>query len=62
MLHLKNNVSTGFYTPFNTTVNGNRLYNMISISIIGNESLNILIRTLTDFTFIKNESTIEKII
>ncbi len=49
-------VFTGFYTPFNTTGNGNCLYNMISISLIGNESLNILIRALTVFTFIKNEN------
>ena len=35
---------------------------MISISLIGNESLNILIRALTVFTFIKNEKNIKKII
>ena len=46
-----------FYRPFRTTANGNCLYNMISISLIGNESLTHVLKGLTVFTLIllKNE-------
>ena len=49
-----------YYQPHKTTGDGNCLYNMISISIIGNESLNQILRALTFFTLcILKESFIQ---
>ena len=50
------------YLPHITKANGNCLFNMISISLIGNESLHGVLRALTVYTMVKNKTEFLSII
>ena len=44
------------YQPFSTRADGNCLYNMISICLLGNDSLSMILKVLTVNNLFKNKS------
>jgi hypothetical protein len=53
---------TEYYLPHITKPNGNCLFNMISISLIGNDSFSQLLRALTVYTIIYHKNDFIEII